>query len=335
VLKQNKKQSAAFYQSPNMLYLFAAICVVLVVVITPERLIDLGPMRGSLTSIIESVRKVAYLEVLMLRILLFILAVSSVCVALYWEKITHSALVAAVNTHIPVDTTHCAQSKIPNYSLLIIIACTLVGLLYMAFGPELLTTPQMKMIHDEDGMIESLTVVFLLVACLLSALLAYRWSHLRARLIVHSLLAFLFFVMAGEEISWGQRIFGLDTPEVIKQVNVQGEINLHNLLGYFSDHIFIVAIFLYGVVLPGLTHFNLFCRKLFDLLGLPVASMGLAIGFFIASLIHSWVIHRFIEPPFGFRVGELRELVTVLALMLLMVETWQLVPKQQTHQHSQ
>lgn len=37
------------------------------------------------------------------------------------------------------------------------------------------------------------------------------------------------FVMAGEEISWGQRLLGLSTPESIGSVNAQGETNLHNL----------------------------------------------------------------------------------------------------------
>ena len=32
-----------------------------------------------------------------------------------------------------------------------------------------------------------------------------------------------------EEISWGQRIFGLTNPDYFKQHNVQGEISLHNL----------------------------------------------------------------------------------------------------------
>jgi hypothetical protein len=42
-------------------------------------------------------------------------------------------------------------------------------------------------------------------------------------------LALVFFVGCGEEISWGQRIFGFGTPESIAQKNIQGETNLHNL----------------------------------------------------------------------------------------------------------
>lgn len=42
-------------------------------------------------------------------------------------------------------------------------------------------------------------------------------------------LAFMFFVAAGEEISWGQRIIGFETPEGLRELNEQGEFNFHNL----------------------------------------------------------------------------------------------------------
>jgi hypothetical protein len=37
------------------------------------------------------------------------------------------------------------------------------------------------------------------------------------------------FLATGEEISWGQRLFGYEPPSVIRRSNVQGENNLHNL----------------------------------------------------------------------------------------------------------
>lgn len=43
------------------------------------------------------------------------------------------------------------------------------------------------------------------------------------------LICLILFVMAGEELSWGQRIFGWATPEVISKVNAQNETNLHNM----------------------------------------------------------------------------------------------------------
>ncbi len=42
-------------------------------------------------------------------------------------------------------------------------------------------------------------------------------------------LAVLFFFAAGEEISWGQRIFSIQTPELLMKVNAQEEITVHNI----------------------------------------------------------------------------------------------------------
>lgn len=43
------------------------------------------------------------------------------------------------------------------------------------------------------------------------------------------LICLVLFVMAGEELSWGQRIFGWATPEAISKINAQNETNLHNM----------------------------------------------------------------------------------------------------------
>jgi hypothetical protein len=80
-------------------------------------------------------------------------------------------------------------------------------------------------------------------------------------------LAFVFFLGAGEEISWGQRIFGIETPEAWAEVNVQRETNLHNLevfhnstLEYFnSDRLF--ALF-WGVLMVGIPVLALLSPKL-------------------------------------------------------------------------
>ena len=53
------------------------------------------------------------------------------------------------------------------------------------------------------------------------------------------------FFVAGEEIAWGQHIFGWGTPEALEAVNVQQETTLHNIS---SAH----AIFVYAVMVAGL-----------------------------------------------------------------------------------
>lgn len=86
----------------------------------------------------------------------------------------------------------------------------------------------------EDGVIEYATCCAYLVAAF-AALLAFRRS-IAAGLTSYglTLLAFagLLFVVAMEEISWGQRLFGFGTPQLIAEHNVQGEMSLHNLGGF-------------------------------------------------------------------------------------------------------
>lgn len=53
------------------------------------------------------------------------------------------------------------------------------------------------------------------------------------------------FFIAGEEIAWGQRIFGLQTPEELREINHQGEITVHNIR--IIQDTFNVVLFLAGV----------------------------------------------------------------------------------------
>lgn len=57
-----------------------------------------------------------------------------------------------------------------------------------------------------------------------------------------------------EEISWGQRIFGIESNEFFKTYNDQQETNLHNtfqgVAGIKTKHIALLVLFIYGVVLP-------------------------------------------------------------------------------------
>ena len=67
------------------------------------------------------------------------------------------------------------------------------------------------------------------------------------------LFAFLYFVLsicflfvAGEEISWGQRLLNIETPDILMKHNKQGEITLHNLYNV-PLHLSYILVALYGV----------------------------------------------------------------------------------------
>lgn len=60
---------------------------------------------------------------------------------------------------------------------------------------------------------------------------ARAWPRARRSIfaVLYLFAAGVFFVIAMEEISWGQRFLDLESPEFFVEHNSQGEITLHNL----------------------------------------------------------------------------------------------------------
>ena len=82
------------------------------------------------------------------------------------------------------------------------------------------------------------------------ALLIYLKSKRKRNIdsIIWLLIAFLSFLIAGEEISWGERITGIGITS-ISDINVQGETNFHNLPffhNYLLDPLFEISCIFLG-----------------------------------------------------------------------------------------
>ena len=112
----------------------------------------------------------------------------------------------------------------------------------------------------EDGIFENMTAVYLLITSLIfvAAFFRFRDSSWLLRL-SYAGLALLFFGGAGEEISWGERIFGWSEQNFIRERNVQGELTLHNLEYFQGDdsllpvsisQLFILFTFAFAVLIP-------------------------------------------------------------------------------------
>ncbi|MCA9370128.1 MAG: hypothetical protein H6774_02350 [Pseudomonadales bacterium] len=91
-------------------------------------------------------------------------------------------------------------------------------------------------LKGEDSVFEYLTCFFFFGAA--ATLSVAGWSLRHSKTALLKLLAvvlctggLVFFVAGGEEISWGQRLLGIETPEEIAKVNSQQEITIHNLDG--------------------------------------------------------------------------------------------------------
>lgn len=112
----------------------------------------------------------------------------------------------------------------------------------------------------EDGIFEDLTALYFFGTFILFAVALF---HLRPiswlMKLSYAGLALLFLFGAGEEISWGERIFDWDDHNFIRGINVQEELTIHNLK-YFqgedaiipisTSQIFTVFAFIIAVLIP-------------------------------------------------------------------------------------
>ncbi len=101
-----------------------------------------------------------------------------------------------------------------------------------------------------------------------------------AVLFIRSVHRIIFFFCRGEEISWGQRIFGIKTPKYFEEHNAQDEMNIHNLVvdgeklnKIIFSQLLSVLIGIYLVLLPILYMRNAAVKKFIDRAGVPVARL--------------------------------------------------------------
>jgi len=84
----------------------------------------------------------------------------------------------------------------------------------------------------EDSLVENATAVGLAIAgiVLMHRVLSKRASLTRAAVVLGVLYGLVYIWVAGEEISWGQRILGFESPEYFRENNDQQEFTFHNLV---------------------------------------------------------------------------------------------------------
>lgn len=94
-----------------------------------------------------------------------------------------------------------------------------------------------KWVESEQGVMEMATPLILLAGIyfgIRSLLLGRTKINLRNYLWL-GLVTLGCIYYAGEEISWGQQLFGWNTPELFQEINDQNETNLHNISSWFDQ----------------------------------------------------------------------------------------------------
>ena len=94
-----------------------------------------------------------------------------------------------------------------------------------------------KFIWSENGLVEFLQVIFLIVSTIFLIKFIkkiYHQFNIKQRIFILLYLSGILYYLF-EEISWGQHLFGWRTPEIFSNLNHQNETNIHNISSIFNE----------------------------------------------------------------------------------------------------
>jgi hypothetical protein len=113
----------------------------------------------------------------------------------------------------------------------VVLVGALVLIAALSFVMKTQFRPIFRFLTAEDSVLEWLQFLCIFGASAMFAHLGWRFLCEGQAVVglLSLLLALGAFFVAGEEISWGQRIFGWGTPATLDEINHQGETNIHNI----------------------------------------------------------------------------------------------------------
>jgi hypothetical protein len=162
----------------------------------------------------------------------------------------------------------------------------------------------------EDGPVEWGTTVVYLLASFVALSIGITFCKEKSLTygVLYLIVAVGLFCIGMEEISWGQRLFELETPEFFKENNIQGELTIHNLGGKRILHTAYIIVGFYGAfaykILPKRIKTNY--KQLVSLL---VPDSSLFFYFFITFIFYiyleyiSLIFYKFLGPDTIFGYG--------------------------------
>lgn len=178
--------------------------------------------------------------------------------------------------------------------------------------PLLLREETLDAFAREDGIFESLSALYFLGS---GVLFLVTWvrdnkrprprAHRGLRALSYLGLALLLFVCAGEEISWGQRILGFESPEAVRAINVQGEVTLHNLAIFQGEEsllpvtpaqVFIGFTLAFGLLVPLLSRVSVPARNLFGAIA-PIVPLPIGALFGANYLFQKLILVLLLRVP--------------------------------------
>jgi hypothetical protein len=197
-----------------------------------------------------------------------------------------------------------SSSHIPKVVLLLLVFA--LGIYFYGVWLLVFDLGRFRVWIREDGMAEWLTFAALIVSAGYAVLISLAYARETDNKVASMLwlfVAFVFLFGAMEEISYGQRIFRIETPDFLRPdglqgkdsfYNKQGEINIHNLVicgvnlnKLVFGKILGVLLVLYLVVVPLLYRYNRKVHSYIDRRGIPIIqNYQLIIYFGVVVLTH-------------------------------------------------
>ncbi len=180
---------------------------------------------------------------------------------------------------------------------------------------------------EGGGLLELGTPLVLIVGIVAAAYALKHFSQIPQRRLVRGwiiLWMLACFYFAGEEISWGQWLFGWETPEALLKYNDQGETNLHNISNFLDQipRAFVEAfIFFCGLLAP---LWRRLTRRALDAAGLwtwilPTHVVTVAAAIWAAAQLTDW---SGVSMDCLFNDSELREFYIATFLCLYLLSIW-------------
>lgn len=207
--------------------------------------------------------------------------------------------------------------------------CAFVALSYSIFW--FCSDETVVWLTDEDHLYEALQAAFWFFAAI-----GFFVCYWRGKNVFFLLLGLLFIFGAGEEISWGQRIFNIQTPEVLEKVNYQQETNIHNLavfnrldeagmnkkgLAVFLsfDRLFSLFWFSYCFLVPILSKGLKPIGRFTERIRLPMVPIELGVFFPLNYFVYKYVevMLRARSAPFHQPSTEVKEFVFAALFLLI------------------
>lgn len=255
------------------------------------------------------------------RLALLVMAAGCIVLWILKGKITNYFKIAVKRweespSDIDVSTVVPPMHPVVLQKIILLILLLWTVVIVIAFVPGYGTW--VKQLTYENGVTETLTVIFYIFASVMALISAVSSLHRNPRNVFFHLWLFCIAVacllVAMEETNWGDVYLHYKSGEFIRSINYQHDVSLHNIVlpffgtTYWANELEHILAVCGGVLLPLIIKYSKFFRRLLWTAEFPVPPWLSQACFFIAALIpRDKFVQGWLLSPRSNVPSELRE----------------------------